>query len=312
MIWKRWGEGVDEGERVIEATLAKVPDWPLHLARYRPVLGGLTNSNWHVSFDGGRDYFIKVPGRGSEMFIARDAAHEASLRAEACGFGVEVVNFLPREGVEIFAFASEATVATNLDFLREPIRRNAIAALKAFNDTPLLSMTKTIFDQIEEHVAQIAAVNGRLPADHAFLMHRFVEAKSALLASGLDLAPCMNDTLAGNFMIGADDRVILVDFEYACNNDRTYEIALWLLEMGFEPDIEREMIEAYWGWLDPRLEARIAIMKAMGDLKWGIWAMIQNTISKLDFDFYKYGVWKYRRSRRCFYGENWYDLLRKI
>ena len=62
----------------------------------------------------------------------------------------------------------------------------------------------------------------------------------------------MNDTLAGNFMLDGDDRVRLVDFEYASNNERAYELALWFDEMAFPADVEREMIEAYWGRWTPR------------------------------------------------------------
>lgn len=312
MAWKRSGEGVGEADRAIEAVLAEVPAWSGRAARYRPVAGGLSNSNWRVSIDGDRDYFVKLPGRGTEMFIARDAAHEASRRAEACGFGVEVVGFLPERGVEIFAFVDGFRASSNLDFLRGPVRRNAVAALKAFNDSAPLSLTKTIFDQISEHVAQVAAVGGRVPADHLFLMRRVADARSAFLAAGLDLVPCMNDTLAGNFMLDADDRVMLVDFEYAANNERAYEVALWFDEMGFEPDVEREMIESYWGRVDPRLEARIAVLKALADLKWATWAMIQEAVSALDFDYYKYGTWKHRRARTLFHHPDWHRWLHRL
>lgn len=312
MAWKRAGERRDAGEAAIEAVIARVPAWAGLAPRYRPVAGGLSNSNWRVSVAGDRDYFVKVPGRGTEMFITRTAAHEASRKAESCGFGAEVVGFLPEDGVEIFAFVEGYRASSNLDFLRPAVRRNAVAALRAFNDSGPLTLTKTVFDMIEEHAGQVAAVGGRVPADGAFLMRRFAEAKAAFLAAGLDLAPCMNDTLAGNFMLDGDDRVMLVDFEYAANNERAYEIALWFDEMGFEPAVEREMIEAYWGRFDPRIAARINVLKALGDLKWATWAMIQEAVSALDFDYYKYGTWKHRRARTLFHHPDWPRWLARL
>ncbi|KQU16428.1 choline kinase [Methylobacterium sp. Leaf94] len=299
------GEGRGAPEQALEAILARVPAWAGTPLRYRAVSGGISNTNWRVQAGEGIDVFLKVPGRGTKMFIARDAAHEASRRAEACGFGVAVLDYLPEDGVEIFAFLDDFRASSNLDFLRPVVRQNAVRALRAFNDAPALTLTKTIFDMIEEHVGQVEAVGGRVPQDAAFLMRRYGQAKAALLASGLDLVPCMNDTLAGNFMLDGQDQVRLVDFEYASNNERAYELALWFDEMAFPAAVEREMIEAYWGRWTPQIDARTAVLKALGDLKWATWAMIQERVSTLDFDYYKYGTWKLARARTLFHHPDW-------
>lgn len=312
LSWKRPGEGESAGERALEAILAEVPRWRGEPLRYRPVSGGISNANWRIAVGEAGDYFLKVPGRGTEMFIDRMAANDASRKAHASGFGVEVVDFLPALGVEIFAFVEGYRASSNLDFLRPTVRQNAVAALKAFNDSEPLGLTKTIFDMIEEHVAQVAEVGGRLPADQPFLMRRYTEAKAALTASGLDLVPCMNDTLAGNFMIDAADSVLIVDFEYASNNERAFEIAGWFDEMAFPETVEREMLEAYFGAVTPQVEARVAVLKALADLKWSTWAMIQEAVSTLDFDFYKYGTWKHMRARNLLHHPDWNAWLRRL
>lgn len=311
-MWKDLGEGTSAAERDLEAILAAAPLWRGLSPRYTPVSGGISNANWRVSTGVGRDWFVKVPGRGTEMFIDRGTANEASRKAHSCGFGAEVIDYLPERGVEVFAFIEGCRATSNLDFLRPAVRGNAVRALRAFNDSEPLSQTKTVFDMIAEHVGQVAAVGGRMPEDAAFLGRRVAEARAALMASGLDLVPCMNDTLAGNFLIDAEDRVTLVDFEYASNNERAYELALWFDEMAFDEAVEREMIEAYFGRWTPALEARIAVLKALGDLKWSIWAIIQEAVSLLDFDFYKYGTWKLMRARGLFHHPDWPRWLRRV
>ncbi len=311
-MWKALGDGLSAAERDLEAILARVPRWQGAALRYRPVSGGISNANWQVSSGAAQDFFVKVPGRGTEMFITRTVAVEASRKAHASGFGAEVIDFLPDPGVEIFAFVEGFRATSNLDFLRPAVRGNAVRALKAFNDSGPLSLTKTVFDMIDEHVAQVAEVGGRQPEDAPFLMRRCAEAKAALLASGLDLVPCMNDTLAGNFLIDPQDQIMLVDFEYASNNERAYELALWFDEMAFSDGVEREMIEAYFGRWDPVIAARIQVLKALADLKWSIWAMIQESVSLLDFDFYKYGTWKLMRARTLFHHPDWLRWLRRL
>ena len=280
--------------------------------RYRPVPGGISNTNWRISTGGPADFFLKVPGSGTEMFIQRDAANDASRRAHSCGFGVEVVDYLPEQGVEIFTFVEGYRASSNLDFLRPSIRRNAVTALRKFNDSDRLNLTKSIFDMIEEHFDQVRQVNGRLPADRDFLTRRFGEAKAAFVASGIDIAPCMNDTLAGNFMVDEQERILLVDFEYASNNERTFELGNWFCEMAYPKAIEREVIEQYFGRWTPQIDARINICRALSDLKWAIWAMIQESVSTLDFDYYKYGTWKFMRSRNQFHHQEWLNWLKNV
>jgi len=103
-MWKALGDGTSPAERDVEAILARVPRWRSRPRRYRPVSGGISNANWQVSAGAAQDFFVKVPGRGTEMFITRTRAAEASSKAHAYGFGAEVIDFLPEDGVEVFAF----------------------------------------------------------------------------------------------------------------------------------------------------------------------------------------------------------------
>lgn len=313
MMWKSHGEGSSAGERSIEAVIAKVEAWRGRAIRYQPVSGGISNANWRVSVaDIEQHAFVKLPGRGTEMFIDRRFANDASRRAHESGYGAAVLDFLDEDGVEIFEFVEGYRTSSNLDFMTPSIRLNALKALKAFNDSGSLILTKTIFDMIEEHAQQVAELSARVPQDFAWMWRQYQDARAALEASGLDLVPCMNDTLAGNFMIGADDRVMLVDFEYASNNDRAYEIAMWFGEMFFPAEIERELITAYFGRCDGALEARINVHKSLADLKWATWAMVQEKVSTIEFDFHKYGAWKHMRARSMFHHPDWESWLKLL
>lgn len=307
------GSARSEAEREIEAVIAKVADWNGRQIAYAPVTGGISNANWRVAVDGfERDFFIKVPGKGTEMFVDRQAAHDASLKAAACGYGAKVFGFLADDGIEIFEFVEDYRTSTNSDFLVSEVRVNALNALKAFNSEPPLRLTKTVFDMIDEHLDQVASLGGHEPPDITWMRVRYTEARQALEASGVDVVPCMNDTLAGNFMLNGDNAVMLVDFEYSSNNDPFYELGLWFGEMFFPPEIEDELLEIYFGRIDSRIRARLAIGKALADLKWSTWAMVQAQVSQLDFDFHKYGIWKHMRARQVMHDPRWASWLSAV
>ncbi|MCW0182366.1 MAG: choline kinase family protein [Zavarzinia sp.] len=308
-----YGQGAAQAARALEREIAKVAAWQGRTLSYRVVSGGISNANWRVRVEGdAQDYFVKIPGPGTEIFVDRRAAHDASLAAAASGYGPPVVGFIEDSGVEILGYVDGWRSSSNDDFLQPHMRRNATTALRAFNDQPRLGLTKTVFDMIDEHEAQSAELGARRPLDHAWLRLQCDRAKAAITAAGIDLVPCMNDTIAANFMVDGTGEVMLIDFEYASNNDRAYEIAMWFGEMFFDPDTEAEIIEDYFGQVTPEISARIHLHKALADIKWATWSMVQRRISSIDFDYYKYGIWKFMRARTLMNSDSWEYSLRKV
>ncbi len=309
---KALGEAATSAEHQLEAAVRSIDNWSSRQISYQPVSGGISNTNWRVEVQGeDTAYFFKVPGVGTEMFIDRRTAHDASVKAAQTGYGAPVFAFLEAFGVEVFEFMEGWRASSNHDFLQRDVRHNALHALKAFNDQPALVQTKTVFDMITEHQGQVAELKGSTPPDNAWLCLQYERARQALEASGIDLAPCMNDTLAGNFMLNDTRQIRLVDFEYASNNDRHYELALWFGEMFFTDDMELALVEDYFGQVTVQTLARIKLNKALADLKWSTWAMVQHAVSQLDFDFYKYGVWKHMRARSVINDSQWENWLRQ-
>lgn len=313
MVRKKLGEASSDAERKLETAVHALPGWNLDGLAYEPVPGGISNANWRVLPSGeDRSYFLKIPGEGTENFIDRQAANNASVRAHEAGVGAEVIHFDAESGVEVFEFIDGLRTSTNGDFLNPTVRNNAVHALRSFNNAEGLDLRKTLMDMIDEHIGQVLELGGHFPQDFGWINNKYREARDALEASGLDIVPCMNDTLAGNFLLDDDDNVTLVDFEYASNNDRCAELAVWFGEMFFDPETENEVIEEYFGNVDPQTVARITVFKALADLKWSTWAMVQNKLSALDFDFFKYGVWKHMRARTVMRHIEWNTWLRTV
>ena len=308
---KRCGEAADAAERAVEAAILRVPAWHDSDPRYGPVSGGISNSNWRVSV-GGQEYFVKIPGQGTEMFIDRAAAMDASRTAHALGVGPAVFDWLAADGIEITAFVTDRRACTHADFFDPALCRSAVTAFRTLHGAPPLQLTKTVFDMIDEHVAQVATLGGWVPPDAAWMQGEVGRAHAAIAAAGFDLVPSFNDPMAGNFLVDDARTVMLIDFEYASNNDRCYDLGIWFGEMFFSPARETELVEAYFGSVPPAVTARIAVYKALADVKWATWSMVQEKVSALDFDYRKYGIWKHMRARRVMGDPRWPDWLRVL
>jgi thiamine kinase-like enzyme len=311
---KQMGDAATEAERALEATLGRVPGWVDRAPRYHPVGGGITNSNFKVTMAGaGPAFFIKIPGRGTDAFIDRRAANQAARNAHAAGLGPRVHHFFEDTGVEIAEFLEGMRSCNNLQFQDRSIRDMAIDCYQRFHGGAPLGLTKTVFDMIDEHVAQARGMGCAFPPDFAWLDWQCRLARGALEASGLDLVACFNDPMPMNLMLDAGaSRMLMIDYEYASNNDRCYDLGIWFGEMFFTEAVEFELIERYFGRVDPAIVARCQLHKALADIKWGCWSIVQEKASALEFDYAKYGGWKFTRARSVMHDPRWERWLHSL
>ncbi len=315
---KPLGQAANDHERTLEQVIGRVPQWQGRDIRYGALVGGLMNQNWVVEVDGdSRTYFVKVPGAGSEMFVDRLVANQAARNAHAIGVGPQVVFFDPGDGVEISEFLQGYRACTNADFSNAAIQSSVLDIYRRLHAGPALSLTKTIFDMIDEHIDHGRQLGSHFPPAMPWIEHRYEQAKSAFMASGLDLVACFNDPMPGNFLIGLDDAanplpMKLIDYEFASNNERAYELGVLFAEMFYDEKLILELIEQYYGSTRPDVVARVMLNRALADVKWASWAVVNRKLKTWDFDYQKYGVWKYMRARDVMYDPRWEAWLRAI
>lgn len=308
---KMLGNPTNDAEVLLEASLLRLTEFQPEKFKYVAIGGGITNANFRViSGDAETALFVKIPGKGTEAFIDRRVANEAATLASSVALGPRVLNFFADTGVEISEFVEGYRPCNNLDFQTKSVRDMAVDCYRKFHGGNLLSQTKTVFDMIDEHVEQAKSLAGFFPDDWKWLEHQYHLARLALQASGLDITPCFNDPMPGNFMLNSNsDHMLMIDYEYASNNDRCYELGIWFGEMFFEEAIERELIERYFGAVRNDLISRCQVYKALADIKWGCWSIVQARQSQLAFDYSKYGAWKFLRARSVMHDWRWPSWL---
>jgi thiamine kinase-like enzyme len=307
------GEATTTDEMVVEAAIRSIPGLLRDGLTYERIAAGITNANWRIQIlPEEKQLFLKVPGTGTELFIDRKMAHDANVKAASTGIGPRVLYYLEESGVEVFEYLVGYRSCNVIDFRDREIRSNTVAAFKRLHDGPAFLLNKTYFDMVDEHREQIDILSAALPADWDALNWHYQRIRRALTAAGLDIVPCMNDTYVTDFMVNDKNEIKFVDFEYASNNDRCADLAIWFFELFFPETIEDEMIEAYFGTCRPEIKARIAVYKALIAIKWTLWTSVQRRISSLPFDYAQYGGWLAQRARYHLRDWQWESSLRSM
>ena len=274
----------------LAAFVTDLPEWPWpgEAVVMHRITSGLSNVNWRMDVTG-QTFFLKVPGIGTEAYISRDAAHSAALVAAAAGVGPGVVYYDIGTGIEVSEFLQGYVSSTQHSLSQPDTAVELMSLYRRLHAGELLPLTKTIFDMIDEHLAQVAAAGRQLRPWQQDVLDRWAPIQAAYIASGLELVPGHNDMLPSNFMVSPDGPMMLIDYDYAANNDRYYEVGGIATLYLVEPEVRDAMFAAYFGEVTPRDFARASVGGLATAVKWGLWALLNSQARDFDFDFEKYG-----------------------
>ena len=260
-------------------------------------LGGLTNLVYRLEA-GGERYVLRIPGEGTGDYIDRKVeGHNARVAASA-GISAEVL-FFDDDGLMLARHLDGCVTMSPESFKSRPgAPARAAAALKQLHTCgQSFRFRFELFTMIDDYLALLAKLEAPLPDGYPDVVEEARAVRRALDAKPTALAPCHCDPLSENFL---DDgkRMWIVDWEYSGMNDPIWDLGDVSVEAGFDADQDRAMMEAYCGG-DPTaaLIGRMVIYKAMCDLLWTLWGLIQFANKNPADDFWAYATGRFDRCK---------------
>jgi thiamine kinase-like enzyme len=259
-------------------------------------LAGLTNVNHLVDHDGGR-YVLRIPGAGTSEYIDRVAEETAARSAAAAGVNAEVVFFDSSDGLMVTRFVDGAVTMNAERFADLDAVARAGRAFRRLHTTAEPFATDfVLFPMIDEYKVLLASKGARLPDGYDQLQARADATRRALEATARPLVPSHCDPLCENFL-DTGERMYVIDYEYSGNNDPMWDLGDLSVEGGFGPDQDAMLLQAYFGGEPPAAEVgRMVAYKAMCDLLWTLWGVIQHVNGNPAEDFWAYATGRFERS----------------
>jgi thiamine kinase-like enzyme len=275
-----------------------------------PLSGGLTNINARLTTPRGRYVARLSSENGSLLAIDREVEVFASRAAAATGVAPPVVAHDRAAAVLVIEWVEGRT------FTEDDVRDSAqlpriAAALRRLHGGAPLPVTFDMFDIQRRYLALVRERGFRLPDRYLEFAPVVLEIETALAVRPQHLVPCHNDLLAAN-LIDDGERVWIIDYEYAGNNDPYFELGNLWSESNLAPSQLDELVAHYRGRPSASLVARARLWGLMSKYGWTLWASIQDGVSDLDFDFWSWGMEKYHRAVQEFDGPDlsrWLELV---
>ncbi len=284
----------------VHAALKNLPQFAaLTPGDYRATrLGGLTNLVYRI--DGAGDsVIVRIPGEGTGDYIDRAVELHNARAAANAGVSAEILWADAQSGVMISRCIDPGVTMTPALFQsREGAAARAGKALaKLHNSGETFQFRFELFTMIDDYLTILAGKRCDLPEGYHDVIRAADPVKRALAENPVPLAPCHCDPLCENFL---DDgtRMWVIDWEYSGMNDPLWDLGDLSVEAGFDADRDARMLRAYFG-RDPSAaeQGRMVIYKAMCDLLWTLWGLIQHADGNPAEDFWAYAVTRFNRCR---------------
>ncbi|MCJ8239111.1 choline/ethanolamine kinase family protein [Peteryoungia algae] len=257
-------------------------------------LGGLTNLVFRVG-----DHCLRIPGKGTEEYIDRVNEMVATEAVARAGVGPDILFADPASGIFLSRYLNGAATMTPDRFRsRAGAAARAGKAFRKLHDSGAIFPARfELFAMIDSYLGILETKDVALPMGYHDVLREAEAVRAALSAHPLPNLACHCDPLCENFLDDGE-RMWIVDWEYSGMNDPMWDLGDLCIEGGFGPEQEEEMIQAYFGREpSPAERGRIVIYKAMCDLLWTLWGLIQLANGNPADDFRIYADNRFARCR---------------
>ncbi len=261
-------------------------------------LAGLTNVNYLVS-TGDERLVLRVPGAGTSEYIDRVAEEVAARSAAAASVNAEVLFFDATDGLMVTRYVDGA-LTMNPDRFRDlgSVARAGKALRRLHTAAEPFSTDFLLFTMIDDFKRLLAEKGATLPAGYHEAEAAADATRVALEAAPRPLVPSHCDPLCENFL-DTGERMVVIDYEYSGNNDPMWDLGDLSVEGQFNDEQDAVLLAAYFDGPAPAGDVgRMVAYKAMCDLLWTLWGVIQHANGNPAEDFWAYAVGRFERCQR--------------
>lgn len=240
--------------------------------------GGETNVSYFATV-AGKEYVVRLPGKGTEVLINRRAEKENLTFGTKLGINPAFVYFDETTGIKISHAIPAATALTKETAKYPHILLDIIELFQHLHEADDVMTQRFDLFQMIDHYEQLAYVENTLqPKKLASLRAEIASLKNVYQSYDIQAAPCHMDAVSINILRDEADRLYLIDWEYSGMFDPLWDVATLFLSLELTEEEELFFLTTYFR-CEPNAEAlqRLHVLKIFLDYYWSLWYMYKET-----------------------------------
>lgn len=275
-------------------TISKILNCPKDdITDFYPLKQGITNLSCHFRV-GEEEYVYRHPGVGTSKIVDRLAETEALELAREIGVDKTFLASDPKEGWKISRFIPQCR---NLDVTKDEELETAMRMNRELHESGRVLARS--FDFVEEGLRYESLLKEFGPIEvpgYEDLRNKVLRLKAFADADGFELGPSHNDFFPLNFLVSAEGRIDLIDWEYAGMSDIAADFGTMVVCTD-EMDEERAdtALKFYFGRTPTELEKRhFWSYVVFAGWCWYVWALLKeaegDNIGEVLYVYYRHAA----------------------
>lgn len=276
--------------------IAKVFDIPQsHIRGLRTLKAGMTNKSFLFEVND-QSYICRIPGKGTDVLIDRKHEYDSYMAVKELHITEKIIYFDKESGYKISKFYEGSRNADPKD-TKEMSR--CMELLKSLHDKHIqVGHSFDIAERIKYYTELCKESGGISFEDVAFVQKNMKILLDVLDNSKSQTCLCHIDSVADNFIITADNRIKLIDWEYAGMAEPIIDIAMCAIYSYYTKEEADALLESYLKRQPTACEyKKLYAYMALSGYLWALWTVYKSNIGE---EFGEYSLKMYRYAKDFF------------
>lgn len=246
---------------------------------------GMTNSNYLCTTQRGDKYVMRIPGKGTANLINRDEEWSNHQQIKSLNVDVNTVFYDEHTGIKVTRYVEDFFPLIQSSQDKIPL---VCEVLKRVHHAPVVFKNKfNVALQLDRYETIARECQISLHEDYHLLKTEFSNRKIPdYLLKNTNWKPCHNDPVTENFLMDAEHKIYLIDWEYSGMNDPLWDLAAFSVENELSDREELLLLASYFdGNVSNEHSWKLLLYKVYQDLLWYVWSEIK-IHSGIDFRCY--------------------------
>ncbi len=258
-----------------------------------PITQGLTNSSFCFEVLG-KKYVYRHPGVGTSEYINRESEESSLKIAKELGLDDTFIYMARSEGWKISHFIEHAKT---LDYHNAEQVKEALRMIRTLHTSGAKTdFSFDLWEEIRGFENRLSPESKKEFEDLQELHESIEKLKTLVLAQDSEKCLCHCDTYDPNFLVDANGKMYLIDWEYSGMAYRGGDLGTFIACSDYTPEQADEIIELYLGHgADMKDKRYYYTYVCAAAYYWFVWAIYQNSVGN-DVGDYLYIWYNYTKT----------------